>query len=242
MKVAFSVVTVVRNAGASIEKTINSVIRQTEAKFEYIVIDGASTDGTTAVLDRYREFFSVLISEEDAGIYDAMNKAIQLARNEYLIFMNSGDTFQHDRVLAGFHRAIQSNPRADVVYGDYLDLGTLKCVTQRHVRNQYFFFRRTLCHQSAVVKVSTLRTHGGFSNNYLILADRDFFLRVSRSRGVFVKTNLLVCSWEDVGYSSSNRDVLNREVERFRRLNYPFLSLIAGLRSTICAMVLKIHQ
>ncbi len=95
-----SVATVCYNCKDTIEKTIISVLMQTYREIEYIIVDGASTDGTLDIVDKYIEDDRiVLISEPDKGLYDAMNKAVARATGDYIIYMNSGDVFASDDVF-----------------------------------------------------------------------------------------------------------------------------------------------
>jgi glycosyltransferase involved in cell wall biosynthesis len=95
-----SIVTVVFNGRCEIARTIDSVLAQDYPKIEYIVIDGASTDGTRAIIQQYKEKLDILVSETDDGIYDAMNKAISRASGEFILFMNSGDVFASPNAVA----------------------------------------------------------------------------------------------------------------------------------------------
>ena len=110
-----SVVTVCKDVVGEIGGTCESVLGQTFADFEWIVVDGASGDGTVEVLNRYRRGMAHFLSEPDGGVYHAMNKGIALARGEYVVFMNGGDAFASDRVL---ERVFAAGPAADVVYGN----------------------------------------------------------------------------------------------------------------------------
>ena len=89
----FSVITVTYNAEKVLEDTIQSVIAQTYHHVEYIIVDGASKDGTLSIIDRYRPRIHTVVSEPDKGLYDAMNKGIRLATGDYLCFLNAGDSF-----------------------------------------------------------------------------------------------------------------------------------------------------
>ena len=89
----FSIITVTYNAEKVLEDTILSVISQTYHHVEYIIVDGASKDGTLSIIDRYRSRITTVVSEPDKGLYDAMNKAISLASGDYLCFLNAGDCF-----------------------------------------------------------------------------------------------------------------------------------------------------
>ena len=86
-----TIITIVYNNVRDVERTINSVLNQTYQNIEYIIIDGQSTDGTLAVIEKYRSKISKIISERDKGIYDAMNKGLAMATGDYVLFMNSGD-------------------------------------------------------------------------------------------------------------------------------------------------------
>ena len=95
----FSIITVTYNAEAVLEDTIQSVISQTYHHVEYILVDGASKDGTLSIIDRYRDRITRIVSEPDKGLYDAMNKGIRLATGDYLCFLNAGDSFHEDDTL-----------------------------------------------------------------------------------------------------------------------------------------------
>lgn len=89
----FSIITVTYNAEKVLEDTIQSVISQTYHHIEYIIVDGASKDGTLSIINRYRSRIHTVVSEPDKGLYDAMNKGIALASGDYLCFLNAGDCF-----------------------------------------------------------------------------------------------------------------------------------------------------
>jgi glycosyltransferase involved in cell wall biosynthesis len=103
----FSVITVCRNAEAVLEATIRSVLDQDDPNWELIVIDGASTDGTPEILDRYRDRIAHMVSEPDSGIYDAMNKGLAAAAGDYLYFLNAGDRFDRPTVLSEVRAALR---------------------------------------------------------------------------------------------------------------------------------------
>ncbi|MEP7170167.1 MAG: glycosyltransferase, partial [Bacteroidota bacterium] len=95
----FSIITVNLNNAAGLKKTIESVVTQTFNDVEYIIIDGASTDGSKEVIKNYETKISYWVSEKDTGIYNAMNKAIKKAKAEYCLFLNSGDSLTNKKVL-----------------------------------------------------------------------------------------------------------------------------------------------
>ena len=95
-----SIITVVRNAVDTIETTIKSVLNQTYGNIEYIVIDGESTDGTLEIINKYRDQISIIVSEKDNGLYDALNKGVRLSTGDWIGILNSGDVFTANDVIA----------------------------------------------------------------------------------------------------------------------------------------------
>lgn len=116
-----SIITVCYNAAATIESTIRSVISQDYPSIEYIIIDGKSTDGTMTIINRYSDKIDIVISEKDNGIYDAMNKGIDLASGEWITFKNAGDLFlAHDTLTKFFSEPVPED--VAIVHGDCLYL------------------------------------------------------------------------------------------------------------------------
>jgi Glycosyltransferases involved in cell wall biogenesis len=114
-----SVITVCLNAADYIEKTLQSVSEQSCHLFEYLVIDGKSTDTTLEIVGRYRNHIDCLISERDGGIYAAMNKAVKKARGQWIIFLNAGDVFCGPLTLDEMAVCLQKTS-ASLVYGDIM--------------------------------------------------------------------------------------------------------------------------
>ena len=114
----FSVITVTYNAGKVLEDTIQSVIFQTYRNVEYIIVDGNSKDNTLEIVDKYRNRISQVISEPDKGLYDAMNKGIQLATGNYLCFLNAGDEFHDNETLQKIVHTLKGMELPDVIYGE----------------------------------------------------------------------------------------------------------------------------
>ena len=112
-----TIITVVYNGGEFLESCIRSVLSQTYRNIEYIIIDGGSTDAGLSIIDKYKDKISIVVSEKDRGIYDAMNKGISLADGDVIGFLNSDDFFADDDVVADIAAAF-SEPEVDVVYGD----------------------------------------------------------------------------------------------------------------------------
>ena len=114
----FSIVTVTYNAENVLNDTIQSIVTQTYRNVEYIIVDGGSTDGTMHIVDRYRPMISIVVSEPDNGLYDAMNKGIALATGDYICFLNAGDAFHEDDTLQRMVHSLRGIELPDVIYGD----------------------------------------------------------------------------------------------------------------------------
>ena len=110
-----SIITINYNNASGLEKTIRSVVEQTYNEYEYIIIDGASLDKSKEVIQEYQRYIDFWCSEKDSGIYNAMNKGIQKASGEYLLFLNSGDVLHNSAVLAAIHGFLSVQ---DILYGD----------------------------------------------------------------------------------------------------------------------------
>jgi glycosyltransferase involved in cell wall biosynthesis len=130
-----SLITVVYNAANTLPRCIDSVISQNHPDIEYIIIDGGSTDGTLQIVDQYRDFVSVIISEPDKGIYDAMNKGITRATGDIVGTLNADDTLADNDVLAAVARSFELK-KADVVYGNLNVIGSQGNIIRRWISKQ----------------------------------------------------------------------------------------------------------
>jgi glycosyltransferase involved in cell wall biosynthesis len=173
--IKLSIITINYNDAAGLEATIQSVVTQTWRDVEFIVIDGGSTDESKTVLEKYRQDIAYSISEKDKGIYNAMNKGIDAAKGEYLLFLNSGDTLFNDAVL---ETVVPSLKDADIVYGDLLIKEPAKEWVKHYNERLTFdyFMRDTLPHQGAFISRELLIKSGKYDENLKIVADWKFFL------------------------------------------------------------------
>lgn len=173
-----SVVTVCYNSEDVIEKTVQSVINQTFDDFEYIIIDGASTDKTLEVVNKYKDKISKIISEKDRGIYDAMNKGIANAEGQYIIFLNADDVFLHENVLK--LAAENMNNNKDLYYGDlvFLEKATGKINNRKQDNVNYVYLcGGMLFHPAIFASKSLFEKVGVFDTKYRIAADYDWILK-----------------------------------------------------------------
>lgn len=176
----FSIITVTYNAAKVLAATLKSVKDQSFRDFEYLVIDGASTDDTVALVERAGIATTTVWSEPDKGLYDAMNKAIDRASGQYLIFLNAGDAFATAETLA--HIAMASQKRPDVIYGQtqLVDttgdvVGKRHLTAPKHLTWQSFKNGMLVCHQAFIAR-REICPH--YDLNYRFSSDYDWCIKV----------------------------------------------------------------
>ena len=190
-----TVITVAYNSAATIADTLDSVAAQTYPAVEHIVIDGASTDETVAIVRHRGQRVARLISEPDHGIYDAMNKGLALATGDWVGFLNADDMFAHRDVIASIAGAAHRDPAADAVYGDIVYVKA-DCPDRvlRYWRSGEFTrsklrFGWMPPHPTFYVRAAKLAEIGHFDDQLRIAADYDFVLRSlarPQARAVYV--------------------------------------------------------
>lgn len=167
------------NERERIEQTLLSVITQTYKNRELIVIDGASTDGTLEIINKYKKDITHLFSEKDDGIYYAMNKGISLAKGDYLIFMNGGDRFYDKDVLLNVFN--NKSISEDIIYGNVCYIFPLSGKTSINCPpekiNRLYLTNNTINHQSTFFRSTLFAQLGGFDTKYRIASDYDFYIR-----------------------------------------------------------------
>jgi glycosyltransferase involved in cell wall biosynthesis len=196
------IITVNLNNRPGLEKTIRSVMNQTDKTIGLIVIDGASADGSRELLSTYREQISYGISERDNGVYDAMNKGIQAAKGDYLLFLNSGDTLSGDTVIESVLPELESND--EVVYGNlkFNDGGVIKEGFMPDKIDLEYLFRDTLWHPASFIRGDLFSRFGLYNTSYRICGDYDFFFRVISAGARMRHINQFIAEFDLHGMSS----------------------------------------
>lgn len=198
-----SIITVTYNAEPLLERTLQSVLAQRYADKEIVVVDGQSSDGTVAVIKRHAAAIQSWVSEPDKGIYDAMNKGVQMATGDWILFMNAGDTFASDDVLQRLFDAVDP-AQADVVYGDVVKGGVVKAASKGRATPVSPYHRMLFCHQSVLTRRSCL-LDTPFDIRHRLSADFKFFLLQYQQGARFQYVPLPVSVFDTGGVSNRSR-------------------------------------
>lgn len=199
-----TVVTVVYNGDKFLEETILSVINQTYDNVEYLIIDGGSTDGTLDIIRKYEHAIDYWVSEKDNGIYDAMNKGIDLATGEWINFMNAGDGIYAHSVLSDLFTH-QNHQKAQILYGNHQVIypsGRTRCVKAGLMKN--LWKGSQFCHQASFVKADYHKAHK-FNLCTKIVADFEFYYKAWQNNVQFKFVDVVVAKFEAGGVSDIKR-------------------------------------
>ncbi len=186
-----TIITICYNNAHFIERTIQSVLSQDFKDFEYIIIDGGSTDGTKEIIQKYADMINFWCSEPDKGIYDAMNKGIIHANGEWINFMNSGDYFSSNTILSEVGLP-EISDKAKVVYGDVQMVYSDRSILRRAYPLRTMNYRMPFCHQATFVRREILKQYM-FDLRYRIGADYKLFYSIYHSFGSSAFRYLPIC-------------------------------------------------
>jgi len=200
-----SVVTVVRNGASVIAGCIDSVLAQEITGLEYIIIDGASTDGTQEIIRRYGDAISICISEPDKGLYDAMNKGLRIARGRYIHFLNADDRYVANDTLSQLLPQLDENT---VCYGAMIYQE--EDGRQRRLGSPFSWERELMeshiPQPTLFVPARLYREVGEFDLQYRIAADYDMVLRLARRHPVrFVDQPVTLMMAGGISYTQMGR-------------------------------------
>lgn len=235
-----SIITINYNNREGLQKTIDSVLSQTWKDYEWIVIDGGSTDSSREMIEQYQEHFAYWCSEPDRGVYHAMNKGITKAQGKYLSFMNSGDTFYDKDTL---NDVFSKERSSDILYGDCLQVFEhyKKLLSYPQPMELYTIYGCPLCHQAMIIRTSLLKNRG-YDESYKICADYKHLLEVTMRGATYEHVGIVVCQYDMNGISSNYRDLFQREWDEAHqvfpettRLSMEHLNVYAGSRHTVRA-------
>jgi len=221
-----SIITIVYNGEALLERTIKSIINQSYTSIEYIIIDGKSTDKTVEIIEKYSEKISFWQSEPDKGLYYAMNKGIKLAKGDYLLFINAGDELNDSTTIEKIIESSESLP--DVYYGETLmvdeafnPLGTRSETTPhqlpKNLRWQDMAYGMVVCHQSILIK----RTLADFYNTaHPFCADIDWIIKALKKSNSVVNVHFIISKYLKGGLS--DKKLKKSLIDRFEVMREHF--------------------
>ena len=175
-----SVITVCYNAEEFIEYAINSVLNQKYKNFEYIIIDGASTDNTVSIVNKYKSNIAFFLSEKDNGMYEAMNKGIKAATGDILYFLNSDDVFYDEYVIENVVKAFQTKIDIELIYGPIIirdPIANESYIKTHDYITKSFFIYGAICQQGIFYRAEIFKKCGHFDNRYKIVGDYEWVLR-----------------------------------------------------------------
>lgn len=215
-----SVITINLNNEEGLRKTIESIANQTFTDYEYIIIDGGSTDGSVNVIKEYADKITYWVSEPDKGIYNAMNKGILKAKGEYVQFLNSGDEYtNHFSLEIVFHCISIKAANSNLVFFDYIYRSptTVRLVSSSDVGNKYILFKKGFGHPSTFYRRNIFETLGLFEESFKCAGDRDFYMKALLcKKELFSYFNYAVTVFYEGGLSTDKdfSDILKQEDSR----------------------------
>ena len=228
----FSIITVTYNAEKVLEDTIQSVIFQTYRNVEYIIVDGASKDHTLEIVNKYHNRINKVISEPDKGLYDAMNKGIQLATGNYLCFLNAGDKFHDSETLQKVVHTLKGQELPDVIYGEtaivdeeghFLHMRRLS--TPAHLNWKSFKQGMLVCHQAFFANRELAINHL-YDLQYRFSADFDWCIRIMKKAKCLHNTRLTLIDYLNEGMTTKNHKASLKERFCIMAKHYGLISTI----------------
>lgn len=206
----FSIITVCYNSESFLASAIDSVLMQSYDDIEYIIIDGASKDKTTSIIQSYGNQITSFISEPDKGIYDAMNKGLSLVTGDVIGILNSDDFYPHADVIACVAKEFAQNPDLDMVLGnvDFVKPDNLKCPVRLYSAFGFSPWKMRFgfmpAHPASFIKQSFYKRVGSYKLGYKIGADFEWFVRAFMQKSLsYIKLNLILVRMREGGVSTS---------------------------------------
>ena len=246
MALKISIITAVYNNRTTIEDAILSVASQTYQPIEYIVIDGNSNDGTKAILDKYRNKISILVSEPDTGIYNALNKGLKLATGDVIGLLHSDDIFASNDVVERIINTFETE-HPDGVYGD------LQYVAKDNTENVFRYWQSAVFypkmlrrgwmppHPTLFLSKDIITKTGNYNERYRIAADYDFMLRtLSQPNARFEYIQKTITKMRTGG--ASNRSIKNIIFKMWEDYLILRRNKIGGMVALLYKNLSKLHQ
>ena len=219
-----SVITVTYNAEHTLERTLRSVGEQSYPHIEHVIVDGKSSDGTIQLVRRYENEHMLWVSEQDKGLYDAMNKAAQMAGGDYLCFLNAGDTFYAADSVEKMMRATGAGEEPDIIYGEtaivdeegsFLHMRRLRAPEKLTWKS--FKQGMLVCHQAFIVKRELFEP---YDLSYRFSSDFDWCIRMMKKSKNLHNAHLTLINYLHEGMTTINRKASLKERYRIMVKHY----------------------
>lgn len=245
----FSVISVVKNDDKNISKTIESIKSQSFKDFEYIIIDGKSTDNTVTEIQKYKKFVNLLISETDSGIYYAMNKGVKLACGEVIVFVNSGDILKKN-ALNIINKKFEENKDANFVFGTVIRNYTKDTILKYGFNKKKLYYNFDFATSHSVgfyLKRNIFLKVGLFNTKYKCSADYDLYYRIllkENLKGLSTEKDEIVGELSAGGFSSklSFTEHLFEEIRIRYNNNQSVLIIILIFINAIIKNLIKVFK
>jgi glycosyltransferase involved in cell wall biosynthesis len=212
--ISLSIVTINYNNSIGLQKTIESVINQRFRDFEFIIIDGGSSDNSSNLIKSYSDNFAFWSIEPDNGIYHAMNKGILKAKGDYCFFLNSGDYFVDEKVL---ERIFKSKFKEDIVFGNLLvclNGGIVGKCKGKETLSFVDVYSSMVKHQASFIKRKLFESFGLYNEKLRILSDWEFFIKTIGLGNVSYRyLDIDIAYFDNDGISNNSKDLVIAERE-----------------------------
>ncbi|KIA85258.1 glycosyltransferase family 2 protein [Flavobacterium sp. AED] len=227
MNKKISIITINYNNLVGLKRTVESVLNQTWKEFEYIVIDGGSTDGSMTYIESQNEHINYWVSETDNGIYNAMNKGILKATGEYLLFLNSGDYFYSDTSLQENQNRIANH---DLIYFNLNVIDDNNRFLKKYPNQLSFFYFRndTLPHPATFIRASLFSKIGMYDESFKIVSDWKFFMEsICKFNCSYIRIDETLATFHLDGLSSDPQNKILIFEEKQKVLKSDFQAFIS---------------
>lgn len=216
-----SIITVNKDNDLGLERTCQSVICQDFDDFEWLIIDGASSDKSVEIIKIYAYKMAYWRSEPDTGIYNAMNNGIRQSKGDFCLFLNSGDWFYSCDSLSKAFDIIKNSEEADIYYGDCIyNNNKIWKMPEDGLSIDDFYLQKVLSHQNTFIKRSLFYNHEFYNENYRTISDSIFFLReyfIYHSKFIYINTIISVYIFGD-GVSATDKNARKELEEEIRNI------------------------
>lgn len=217
----FSIITVSKNASQTIGITLDSIIEQTFTDYELIIVDGGSDDNTLQVVDNKAD---IIISETDNGVYDAMNKGLNVASGKLVHFLNAGDWYNTEKALEIVSNRFSENTHLFFSDVNIIDKNSVRLVKYPNKPGKMHLYLGTICHQACFFNRDILNKYGGFDINLKLAADYEWITRAiikNKINMIHIDKPLVSYDFRGISSSEENKILLDLERKEVQRRNLP---------------------